>query len=503
MQEPMIPLRLPPGLYKNGTVYQSKGRWYDANLVRFIDGTIRPVGGWRRLQDSTGAELAALTGKPRAGYAFRGNNGSVRIAFGTHSKLYIVIAGVLTDITPASLTAGNQDGSYAGGSGTYGSGAYGSGPYGGITLANTLTEADTWTLDNFGEHLVACLTSDGRILSWDGDTANNAEPVANGPTGVRAVVVTPERFLVALGTANDPRLVKWASQESETVWTAAANNTAGDFPLSTSGRFVAGRRTRKQTLIWTDVDLWTMTFIGGTLVYAFDQVGEACGLIGPQAAAVIGSRAIWMGTKGFFQFDGYVTPVDCEVADYVFNDMNVTQRAKIQAGTRAEYHEVWWFYPSAGSTENDRYVVYNYKEGHWTVGKLARGAMVDRGVPPSPIMVDTSGQMWEHEVGFSRTGASGPYIESGPLELDEGDRLVRVQKIIPDSNAKGSLDLVVKGVDLPNGTERTHGTFLFTAGQATDTRFTERSIRLQFREETLGDWRLGIVRLAGRPQGRR
>lgn len=539
MIENIVTLKVPPGFYRNGTVYQAKGRWYDGDLVRFIEGTIRPIGGWRVLADAVGNAIATLTGRPRAAIAYRTNAGEIRLAVGTHSKLYALTASVLTDITPTDLTVGNENGVLlggSGGSGVYGELAYGYGIYGGGGgLASTLVPADTWTLDTFGEALVAVLTSDNRILTWpdpngggggggggggsgaygagnygegvyggysSGVSTNPAVPVANAPSA-SAVVVTPERFLVALGANGDPRLVAWASQETMDDWTPSATNSAGDFPLSTSGALMCGRRTRRQTLLWTDADLWTMTYLpGSTLIYGFDQVGEACGTISRNAVAMVGSEAFWMGRRSFFRFDGYVQPMPCEVSDAVFSDMNIEQKDKIVAHTIAEFHEVWWHYPSATSMENDRYVVYNYRENHWTTGALGRGAGVDRGPTPSPILVSTSGVMYEHEYGQTRS--STPYIESGPLELGEGERIQRVQHLVPDDRSRGDVTINLYVSNWPGDAERSYGPFIFTSSNVPrSVRATGRVVRLLASEARATDWRLGHVRMGVRPQGRR
>jgi hypothetical protein len=385
MIEKLVALRIPPGLYRNGTQYQSKGRWYDGNLVRFLEGTIQPVGGWRTALNSDGTDLDALAGVIRAIHAWRDSGGDVQIGLGTNTRAYVLINGVLTDITPASgFTAGEEDSELV--SGAYGSGTYGTGIYGTGSLASAITEAGVWQLDNFGDSLVGVMTADGDLLVWDGNVANNFAAAANAPTANRAVVVTPERFLVALGAGGNPRKVQWADQESSTTWTGTATNAAGEFELATNGRLMCGRRGRGNTLLWTDVDLWDMTFIGGELIFGFTRIADSCGIIGPNAVAMVDGRAFWMGRDGFFVFDGAVSPLPCEVRDRVFEDFNVLQSIKVCAVPIAQYGEVWWFYPSSGSTENDRYVVFNYRENHWSFGTLARTGGADRGAAPLPLL---------------------------------------------------------------------------------------------------------------------
>src|SRR5206468_1961750 len=147
-----------------------------------------------------------------------------------------------------------------------------SGPYGSSGTASFYTPADTWSLDNFGQILIACLTSDGKI--YESTAPAVATQVTNSPTGCRGVVVTGERFIFALGASSDPRNVAWCSQGARTVWTPAVGNSAGSFPLQTQGRLIAGAATARETLLWTDADLWGASYIGGTLIYRFDQRGD-------------------------------------------------------------------------------------------------------------------------------------------------------------------------------------------------------------------------------------
>jgi hypothetical protein len=506
MQEKLVPLTLPPGLFGNGTSYQAKGRWLRSVLVRFINKTIGPIGRWRALTDSAGATLGPLTvGCPSFAYAYRGDGGSIRMGIGSNNKLHVITEGALYDITPADLVAGSCSGSYEDGTGAYGAGAYGAGPYGGISLSSTLNDADVWTLDSFGEYLVGVLPSDGRLLVWQGNTANDAAEAPNAPINNRAVVVTPERFLVALGANGDARLVKWASQETINEWDETVDgSTAGEQPLATAGRLMAGRRTRRQTLLWTDVDMWTMTYIGDDFIYSFDQGGDNCGLLGPNAVAIASTQAFWMGQKGFFRFDGFVRPLHSEVADRVFSDINKTQRALVWATTVAEHHEVWWFYPSRGSTVPNKYVVYNYAEDHWNSGDLERAAGVDRGAMPSPVWIDNDGNIFEHESDEGDYGGVLPSITTGPLEIGDGDQVMRLQRLVPDELAAGEVTVSVRRALMPLGPFSDSTEYTMHDSTPVSMRETGRQIQLTFTGVSADDdWRIGTFRLGVRPQGKR
>lgn len=529
MIEKLVPLKLPPGLYRNGTRYEAKGRWYDANLVRFIENTIQPVGGWRIVSDSNGDPLGALTGVPRAMHAWRSSTGDILVGIGTNSHAYAFINGVLTDITPASgFTPGAEDSETV--SGLYGAGDYGTGLYGVGSFAETLDEAGIWQFDNFGDYLVGVLTDDGKLWVWDGDAGNDFEEAGGGaPQDNSAVVVTPERFLTVLGAGGNPRLVQWADRETTDDWTPDALNTAGEQELATNGRLICGRRGRDSTLLWTDADLWSMNYVGGGLVYGFTKVGDKCGIIGPNAVATVDGRAFWMGKDSFHAFDGFAQPLPCDVRDYVFEDFNSTQAIKVFAMTFSQFGEVWWFYPSAGSTENDRYVAYNYREGHWTFGRLARTAGFDRGATPNPMLAGPTGELLEHEVLEARPllwiegvalYASGeayadglyyagglvavtavPFLESGPMEIGDGDQVVRVQRLVPDEQTLGDVQASFYAAMYPTATETVRGPY--TLENPTSVRFTARQVRVRLEEVNETSWRVGTIRLGVIPGGRR
>jgi hypothetical protein len=276
-----------------------------------------------------------------------------------------------------------------------------------------------------------------------------------------------------------------------TDWTPTAVNDAGGYELQTNGVLVCGKRSRNQTLLWTTTDIHAATFIGGDFVYSFTQLGENCGIIGPNAATVESGIAYWMGTRGFFGYDGFVKPIPCDVSDFVFGGLNYAQRAKVFCYGEPEFGEVWWFYPSNASAENDRYAVYNYRENHWSVGSLSRTAGVSRGVFTRPILADASGMVYEHENGTARSITA--YAETGPIQLGNGDRIMTVDQIIPDERTTGETQMRMFARLYPNQTETS--TALLPASQPTDVRITGRTVRLRISERIPADWRIGEYRL--------
>ena len=490
---PLIPLQIPPGVYRNGTALQSAGRWRDASLVRWTDGTMQPVGGW--LTRST------MTDKPlRGAIAWRDIAGDRWYAAGSYAGLFVGLASnTITDITPASLVVGTADATVNTG---YGGGFYGTAAYG-IARPDTAAfqPATTWSLDTWGQYLVACSSKDGRLLEWQLNTATDAAPITNAPTGNVGLVVTEERFLFALGAGGNYRKVQWCDREDNTVWTPTATNEAGDIELQTAGRIVLGIRTRGQTLILTDQDAHTATYQGPPVVYGFERVGTACGAISPLCAAAVDAGVFWMGPRGFFNYSGgTVQGLTCEVADYVFDDINRTQVSKIAAVPLPWCSEIWWFYPSDGSIENDRYVVYNYKENHWSIGALSRTSGVDGGVFSTPIWMTADGKAVNHEIG-NQTDGGTVYAESGPIQIGAGDAVMSVVQLIPDERTQGQATVTFKTRFYPNDTERSYGPY--SMANPTSTRFTGRQIAMRVTGDDNTNWRWGAPRIDARTGGAR
>jgi len=490
----LIPLKIPPGVYRNGTEYQAVGRWYDSNLVRWFENTLRPIGGWRVKSTS------AMTGKCRGLITWRDNSAARFAAAGTQSKLYAMnVGGTLKDITPTGFTAGSADATSTTGYGYY---TYGNLSYGTARLDTGLVPATTWSMDTWGEYLVACSSTDGKLYEWQlgFTTPTLAAVITNAPTSCAAVMVTSERIMFALGASGNPRLVKWSDQENNTTWTAAATNQAGDFELATPGSLRCGKRVRGVNILFTDTDAHVASYIGLPYVYSFEKVGSGCGVISSQAVAAIDTSAMWMSQSGFWSYDGFVKPMTCDVGDYVFNNMNLNQASKVYAVHNSSYGEVTWLYPSLSSTECDSYVTYNYREGTWYFGLMARTAGTDRGVFVNPMMVGTDGYIYDHEVGYTYDSVA-PYAQSGPIELGNGDNVMAVRSVIPDEQTLGEVAISFTARMYPTSAETSYGPF--NAKAPTDTRFSGRSVKMKVTGNVLEDWRVGVMRLEATSAGKR
>ncbi len=491
---PLVKLDIPAGAVRNGTEYETGGRWRDMSLVRFYNGVLQPINGWRKRVTSQ------LTGVPRAIHTWRENDGTRWVAVGTHQKLYALEAGlILSDITPTGLNAGvaDQTGSVGYGVGNYGEEAYGV-PRSEVS-ATLVTPASVWSLDNWGEYLVGVLSDDGRIFEWD-LTSGTASVISNAPVGCDGVIVTEERVIFALGAQNDPRRIDWCDQENNTTWTAASTNQAGNQILSTNGKIVTGTKIRGGTLILTDIDAHLATYIGQPFVYRFDRVGTGCGAASTACVTQVDVGAVWMGRDGFWIYDGAVRPLDSPVADFVFRNLNESQITKVAAFNNGKHGEVWWLYPSGDSNECNKYVSWSYRNNTWTFGDLDRTAGSDGGIFGAPIMVSYDGHIYDHEVGWDYDGSS-PFAETGPIEIGKGDNLAVVNRLIPDERNLGDVTATFTSRLYPNASESTHGPFTLTA--ETDVRFTGRQVKMKVTGAKNSDWRVGDMRVDVRQGSKR
>lgn len=488
-----FPLAIPPGIFRDGTQYQSKGRWYDCALVRWYGRALGPVLGWRRKGSST------LTGLARAAVSWRDNSDNGWLGVGTHSKLYACNRlGAAFDITPGGFTAGRADATASGG---YGSGPYGSSTYGTPRpdTTTTIDDATMWTLDTWGADLVGVSPDDRKIYEWVSPTTGTPAAQVSGSPNCDALVVTAERFLFALGTdlgTDDPRALSWCDQEDNTEWTPGPTNQAGSFPLQTTGRLMQGVRVKGGTLLLTNVDAFMANYIGGTLVYGFDQIGEHCGAISRGCAAGFGTGlAVWMSPDlSFWQWNGgYVIPLHCDVLDYIRRDINLIQASKVVAVVNSANFEIEWRYCSSSSTEIDRCVVWQYKDNYWAIGRASRTCGVDKSdLFFYPVLIASDGKLYDHELGWAYDGAS-PYATSGPIELGNGDNIMWVMGLYPDDATVG--DVTASFTVRRNADDAGTSLGPYALTSRTDLRFSGGQVEMTVTGAVMSSWRVGTPKL--------
>lgn len=464
---PLVPLTLPPGVYRNGTPYSAKGRWYDADLIRWHNGSARPIGGWERRADATSTTIPALidpanvaTETVRDIIAYRDNGALTRSLFGSNLNVYALNeSGVVSNVTPVGFVGDTNDVANLVG---YGIGVYGIRTYGTPRNPEDAKPADVsrWTFQMWGENVLALFDSEGIMYEYVPNTANLVA-VAGAPTGFTDFIVTDER--IVMGVRNTPYLreVLWSDQENNAEWTDAIDNYAGSFRLGGTGLLIGIYRVQNQILILSETDAHIGTYLGAPFVYGFTRVGVNCEPINKRSVAQTERFAVWIGMQNFWIFDGTLRPLPCDVMDYILETMDRRFVSKMFAMTVSHFNEVWWFYQSKDADEVDTYVAYDYVDNEWTLGKLARTAGVDQGAYLSPVMIDPDAQIWNHEQAAIKVSGE-PYLMTGPIEVDNGNRNAALRYVFIDTQVPDGVKFDFYSKQTPTSAMYHHGTFTYS-----------------------------------------
>jgi hypothetical protein len=420
-----------------------------------------------------------------------------------------------------------------------------------------------WFMDNFDNDLVANIRR-GPIYYWErGSSASPATAL-----GTRAILLSDlggadsvptlamqvtlsqnDKHLLAFGcqpyaggaTDFDPLLIRWASQDEPQYWNptgttpGGAASSAGFLRVSRGSEIVATQATRQEILVWTDTTLYSLQFTGTTDVFALQQLADNISIISPRAAATANNVTYWMGTDKFYVYSGQIQTLPTTVREYVYKDINFGQSDQIVSGTNEGFNEVWWFYPSADSNWNDRYVIYNHLEQVWYYGSVERTAWLDTPLRDVPTGLYTeqytyaetvagtpnSGNLYQHEVGVNDDeSAMTCFIQSNDFDLAEGDQFMLTRRIIPDISfnqstaATPGVTFEMRPRNFPGSAYSSDPSdtqsVLTTSANVnvfTDQVFIRaraRQMALKIASDTLDvQWQLGSPRLDVRPDGRR
>lgn len=420
------------------------------------------------------------------------------------------------------------------GAGSWGRGSWGSG----ADIPVVISQLRLWSLATFGENLLANIRNAG-IYYWvaaDGlgtravelSTFSGAVAV---PTIAAQIMVTPERYVMAFGCdeegfegTQDPLLVRWSDQENALNWEEKSTiDTAGSYRLTKGSQIIAAVYALQRVFIWTELALFSATYEGTPFVWGFQQISDSLSIISPNAAIEARQVVYWMSLENFFKYDGTVEPLHCTVRDYVFNNINLDQKYKVQASINSLFNEVQWDYPSAGSLENDRYVIYNFQEGWWSVGQITRTSRLDLSASGYPVATtkinnsdtdlnDTSGILMQHEFGYSADDLPlNAFIESSDFDIpQDGEDFAFIDRFIPDVVFRGnstmpSVAYSIKTRDYPGQGLQTVVTKTVTptsTQQNVRARGRQVALRIEGNDYGLG-WRMGTLRLSLKADGKK
>ena len=413
----------------------------------------------------------------------------------------------------------------------WGASTWGASTWGSSRVLPASSQLRLYSQDVFGDDLIFNVRSGG-VYYWDESSGTSARGVAlsavsgasDAPTIALQVMMSDvDKHVICFGvnpigsSSIDPLHIRWSDSESAVDWTPTAINSAGGVTLSTGSIIIGALKTRQEMLIWTDAGMHSMRFIGSPFIFQFSVVNEGISMVSPKAAVNAGGAVYFMDRGGFYVYTGSIQPIPCSVLDYVFSNLNIGQAFKVFATTNVDHNEVTWFYPiGSDNTEVTNYVTYNYAEQLWSVGTMERGAWIEANSKNYPIASSVvtnsdTNYLYIQERGYDDDGsAMTAFIESGDIEMGDGEKYMLLSRMIPDFTFSGntgsaSMDVIVKGKDFPLEDLTTLSTSTVTS--STQQSFLRARTRSSaFRIESSGTgfgWRLGDLRFDMRPDGRR
>jgi len=412
----------------------------------------------------------------------------------------------------------------------YGIGGYGLGGYGTGTSptagTGTPITATDWTLDNWGENLISCPLN-GPIYNWSPTAGDPVAVVIPGapPVNDGIFVAMPQRQIIAWGSTftgvKDPLLVRWCDVNDYDVWTALITNQAGSYRIPKGSRIVQCIQGPQQSLIWTDIGVWAMQYVGPPYVYQFNELGSGCGLIGRKAATSIGGVVYWMGPSQFYRLSGGgVEPIPCPVWDVIFQDLDTDNLDKIRVAPNSRFGEIAWYFPTlSNGGENEGYVKYNVILNQWDYGfntdenpYVARSAWINESVLGPPIGSGLDQYLYQHETSTDAdTRPMTSSFQTGYFAMTDADVKMFVDQIWPDMKwgyYNGSQGANVKitfyTADYPGDTPITHGPYVMTNSTKFITpRIRGRLVSIKVESSDIGSfWRLGNIRYRSQIDGK-
>jgi len=384
-----------------------------------------------------------------------------------------------------------------------------------------------WSMDNWGEDVLINRRGGG-IYYFEVDLSTSpvrATQVTTSPVSVNSLIVSPnDRHVIALGAnqfevaatvsgAFNPMLVRWSDQDDKSTWSPAKENTAGEVVLTDGTRIVGAVRSKNAINIWTDNSLWLMQFTGPPFIFKFSQAGTNCGLIGPHAAIDYNGTTYWMGFDNFYANTGQVQVLDCTVRKFVFDNLNTTYYDKVYTGINSEFREIVWLYVSNDSTECDKYVIFNPEDNYWIYGDNFFTTFRDREIFGNTITTGattTGNFLFDNEPSgvFTGDGATlTSFIESADFDIDDGNKLMFMNRIIPDFELSDNNNLTIK----ISPKQYPESSVLTTVSKSIDNTTTKIDFRARGRQARIrvscesnnAEWEWGSIRLAFQGDGAR
>jgi hypothetical protein len=413
--------------------------------------------------------------------------------------------------------------------------------FSGGSLPSGVSAATTYYVFQVDGLTFNLLDGAGNEINTSGSGTGTVSLIVDVPTVQNNMTVSDaSRFLLAFGCNDygsnvlDPMLIRWSAQDDIYNWTPDPTNQAGFTRLSHGSEIITTVQTRQEIVVFTDVSVYSLQYLGPPYVWASQLLGDNISIISPNAAVIASGIVYWMGVDKFYSYDGRVQTLNCDLRRFVFQDLNQAQSLQIFSGTNEGFNEVWWFYCSANASAIDKYVVYNYVEKIWYYGTMSRTAWLDSGLQSYPIAANyvtasLTGNLINHETGLNdnTTGtavAIDAYISSSEFDIGDGHNFGFVWRVLPDltfgnatstpAGALPAVSMTLQGLaNSGSGVTSTasqpvskSNTYVITE-QFTGQIFTRmRGRQMIFKiasNQVNTTWQLGAPRIDIRPDGRR
>lgn len=383
-----------------------------------------------------------------------------------------------------------------------------------------------WSFDVWGEDLVANVRG-GKIYHWDRTNGElvRLQEIAEAPSRNSFILVSqPSRHLIAFGSeiaagpqagTFDPMIIRWASQETLNEWDITQENSAGEYRLPKGNYIVGAVQTAHEIIVFTNSDVYSMRFVGGSDVFIFSPLGTNTTTVSPNASIDVNGTIFSMGVDGFYIYDGIIKNLPCSISKYIFDQdgegrLNFDQKEKVFVGVNKEFNEIIWFYPSHDSLENNAYAKYNFVENLWDYGTMTRTVWFDKSVFPKPYAIDTDGRLYVHETGKNADGnVLESFVRTAYFDIEDGQSMMFMDRIVPDVRlpAAGAINISVWTKKYPHPTASivTKGPYVFSDNNnKISMRARGRQMALEFMvNSTNGDFEIGKIRIGVQPDGGR
>jgi hypothetical protein len=496
------PLRFLPGIQRDGTRLTAPGNYIDGLWTRFSNtGKPKKMGGYRQI-------TAASDGIPRSFENYlKDSEHYIHVGSSANLRRIKVDANGVIDGLPITRTPGAYS-------------MQGDELWQMDVAYDPITANSATIIAHPGRNLADISNSTATSIYIGPATATSALTALNNLPAVSGGICVVHPYLTFFGSDG---YFGWSGPNK---FNAMAVADGGGEARATSQKIIRGfpiRGGNGPAGLYFSLDSVIRTsFIGGTATWAFDTVSDEVNVVSSRAIAMARNDVIyWMGTDGFFQYDGQVTEIpNSQNQEWVFDSFNcncMIRRQRCFAFANNRFGEIWFCFPRGNATECTHAAIYNYRLGVWYDTELpnsGRSGGLSSGLYPRPIMggVEAVGgtyRIWDHEIGKDEvrgttTVAVRAFIESSDVTLVTAERepknaTLSCVAVEPDIVQTGEMTLTVTGNANARSPDVDAETITFSPGPAASqdqilrTKVERRQLRFRWESNVAGgDFEIGL-----------